>query len=216
MGVLPQQFQGAVEVVVRIAGNRRQQQVGAIVDERAVAHAGITKAPQAFVGILIALLGHTLEICRGSKLTANLRASALPVLPQALAWAQAGDGPGAIERNWASYGQDVDVSADVAEWQKRLALDPQTSGGLLLAICVAAALNLSFLGVILLYMVTSLAYSLKLKRMRWVDVATLAGLYTIRVIAGAAAAQVYVSIYMLIFIFPIFITLGCVKRLVGA
>ena len=44
-------------------------------------------------------------------------------------------------------------------------------------------------------------------------VATLATLYTIRVIAGAAAAQVYVSIYMLIFIFPIFITLGCVKRL---
>ena len=32
-------------------------------------------------------------------------------------------------------------------------------------------------------------------------------------VAGAAAAQVYVSIYMLIFIFPIFITLGCVKRL---
>jgi 4-hydroxybenzoate polyprenyltransferase len=83
----------------------------------------------------------------------------------------------------------------------------------LIAVTVAAALNMSFLGVILLYMVTSLAYSLKLKRMRWVDVATLAALYTIRVIAGAAAAQVYVSIYMLIFIFPIFITLGCVKRL---
>ena len=86
------------------------------------------------------LLGHTLEICRGSKLTANLRASALPVLPQALAWAQAGYGPGAIERNWASYGQDVDVSADVAEWQKRLALDPQTSGGLLVA-CAPEAVD---------------------------------------------------------------------------
>jgi selenide,water dikinase len=56
------------------------------------------------------LLGHTLEICRGSKLTANLHASQLPVLPQALPWAQAGYGPGAIERNWASYGQDVDVA----------------------------------------------------------------------------------------------------------
>ncbi|WP_284163564.1 UbiA family prenyltransferase [Frigidibacter sp. SD6-1] len=81
------------------------------------------------------------------------------------------------------------------------------------ALGIAAALNVGFLAVVVLYMVTSLAYSLKLKRMRWVDVATLAALYTIRVIAGAAAAQVYVSIYMLIFIFPIFITLGCVKRL---
>ncbi len=81
------------------------------------------------------------------------------------------------------------------------------------ALGIAAALNAGFLGVVLLYMVTSLAYSLRLKRMRWVDVTTLAALYTIRVIAGAAAAQVYVSIYMLIFIFPIFITLGCVKRL---
>lgn len=81
------------------------------------------------------------------------------------------------------------------------------------AIGIAMALNVAFLGVVLLYMVTSLAYSLKLKRMRWVDVATLALLYTIRVVAGAAAAQVDVSIYMLIFIFPVFITLGCVKRL---
>lgn len=83
----------------------------------------------------------------------------------------------------------------------------------LTALGIAASLNLAFLGVVVLYMITSLAYSLRLKRMRWVDVATLAGLYTIRVVAGAAAAQVYVSIYMLIFIFPIFITLGCVKRL---
>ncbi len=82
-----------------------------------------------------------------------------------------------------------------------------------IALGVAAALNPAFFGIVVLYMVTSLAYSLKLKRMRWVDIATLAGLYTIRVVAGAAAGQVDVSIYMLIFIFPIFVTLGCVKRL---
>lgn len=88
------------------------------------------------------------------------------------------------------------------------------SAGLgVLALGIAAAINLGFLGVVVLYMVTSLAYSLKLKRMRWIDISTLAALYTIRVIAGAAAARVDVSIYMLIFIFPIFITLGCVKRL---
>ncbi|WP_413874392.1 UbiA family prenyltransferase [Albidovulum sp.] len=82
-----------------------------------------------------------------------------------------------------------------------------------IALGVAAALNLAFFGVVVLYMVTSLAYSLKLKRMRWIDISALAALYTIRVIAGAAAASVDVSVYMLIFIFPIFITLGCVKRL---
>lgn len=82
-----------------------------------------------------------------------------------------------------------------------------------LALGIGAALNAGFFGIVLLYMLTSLAYSLKLKRMRWVDIATLAALYTIRVVAGAAAGEVVVSVYMLIFIFPVFIALGCVKRL---
>ncbi|MBN2740300.1 MAG: UbiA family prenyltransferase [Rhodobacteraceae bacterium] len=81
------------------------------------------------------------------------------------------------------------------------------------ALGIAAALNWAFFGIVVLYTLTSLAYSLKLKRMRWVDIATLASLYTIRVVAGAAAGQVDVSVYMLIFIFPVFIALGCVKRL---
>ncbi|MCU9847253.1 UbiA family prenyltransferase [Defluviimonas sp. WL0024] len=83
----------------------------------------------------------------------------------------------------------------------------------LLALGLAAAINWAFFGVVVLYMILSLAYSLKLKRMRWVDVATLSALYTIRVIAGAAAGGVAVSIYALIFLLPVFVTLGCVKRL---
>ena len=82
-----------------------------------------------------------------------------------------------------------------------------------IALGVAAVLNWAFFAVIVVYMVVSLAYSLQLKRMRWVDVFTLAALYTIRVVAGATASGVDVSIYMLIFIFPVFITLGCVKRM---
>jgi 4-hydroxybenzoate polyprenyltransferase/phosphoserine phosphatase len=82
-----------------------------------------------------------------------------------------------------------------------------------IAIGIALTLTWAFVAVVLFYMALSLAYSLKLKRLRWVDIATLAALYTVRVVAGAAAALVDVSIYMLIFIFPIFITLGCVKRL---
>ncbi|SLN50607.1 UbiA family prenyltransferase [Roseisalinus antarcticus] len=82
-----------------------------------------------------------------------------------------------------------------------------------LALGAGAALGPAFLGVVALYMTLSLAYSLKLKRMRWIDIATLAALYTLRVVAGAAASGVDVSVFMLIFIFPVFITLGCVKRL---
>jgi 4-hydroxybenzoate polyprenyltransferase len=83
----------------------------------------------------------------------------------------------------------------------------------LFALGVAAWLSPAFLGVVLVYMALSLAYSLKLKRMRWVDIATLAMLYTLRVVAGAAAGAVSASVFMLIFIFPVFIALGCVKRL---
>lgn len=82
-----------------------------------------------------------------------------------------------------------------------------------LALGLAAMLGIAFLGVIVVYMTLSLAYSLKLKRLRWVDIATLAALYTLRVVAGAAAAEVNVTGYMLVFIFPVFVTLGCVKRL---
>lgn len=82
-----------------------------------------------------------------------------------------------------------------------------------IALGVAASLSWAFLGVVAFYMTLSLAYSLKLKRLRWVDIAMLASLYTLRVVAGAAATGIYVSGYLLVFIFPVFLALGCVKRL---
>ena len=81
------------------------------------------------------------------------------------------------------------------------------------ALATALLISPAMLGIVALYMGLSLAYSLKLKRMRWVDIATLASLYTLRVIAGAVAAEVVASGYLVVFIFPTFITLGCVKRL---
>ena len=83
----------------------------------------------------------------------------------------------------------------------------------LLALGIGAALGWAFLGVLVLYMGLSLAYSLRLKRLRWVDIATLAALYTIRVLAGAAATGMGASILMLVFVFPVFLSLGCVKRM---
>lgn len=79
------------------------------------------------------LLGHLLEICRGSGLSAEVRFSDLPVHSLALELAQRGFSPGASERNWASYGHEVGLPLGMAEWQRKLLCDPQTSGGLLVA-----------------------------------------------------------------------------------
>jgi 4-hydroxybenzoate polyprenyltransferase len=81
------------------------------------------------------------------------------------------------------------------------------------ALAVGALLGWAFFGIVVLYMLLSLAYSLRLKRLRWIDIATLAALYSIRVVAGAAATKVDVSGYLLVFIYPVFLSLGCVKRL---
>lgn len=79
------------------------------------------------------LLGHLLEICRGGTLAADINCTKIPLLPQAAAFAQQDIGPGAISRNWASYGQDVLLAPNVTPWQRNLLCDAQTSGGLLVA-----------------------------------------------------------------------------------
>lgn len=79
------------------------------------------------------LLGHLLEMCQGSGLSAELDFNALPVHEVALELAQRGFSPGASERNWASYGNDISLPDGMPEWQRKLLCDPQTSGGLLIA-----------------------------------------------------------------------------------
>lgn len=59
------------------------------------------------------LLGHLLEVCRGSGLAARVAAGAVPVMAPALALAQRGVFPGAVERNWDSYGAAVAVEQGV-------------------------------------------------------------------------------------------------------
>jgi selenide,water dikinase len=85
-----------------------------------------------------ALLGHLLEICRGSGLCAEIRFDDIPVLPVAQQLVQQGYSTGAGERNWNSYGAEVDLPPDFPDWQRKLLCDPQTSGGLLVA-CAADA-----------------------------------------------------------------------------
>lgn len=82
-----------------------------------------------------------------------------------------------------------------------------------LALGVAAFVNMNLFWIAALYMALSLAYSLKLKRLRWIDIATLGALYTIRVIAGAIVVNAAATGFLVAFIYSTFVTLGCVKRL---
>ena len=79
------------------------------------------------------LAGHLLGMCRGARLAAEVKFDALPVIAEALDWARRGIATGASERNWKSYGHEVELPAGFADWQKKLITDPQTSGGLLVA-----------------------------------------------------------------------------------
>lgn len=79
------------------------------------------------------LAGHLLEICRGSKLSAEVDFAALPLVAEAVQHVKNGIATGASTRNWASYGSEVQLAEGMAEWQQKLVTDPQTSGGLLVA-----------------------------------------------------------------------------------
>ena len=85
------------------------------------------------------LAGHLLEICRGSGLGAEIQFDQVPVLPEALPLVQQGYGPGAIDRNLASYGHEIDFAAHLEAWQQRILADAQTSGGLLVSVDSSAA-----------------------------------------------------------------------------
>ena len=80
------------------------------------------------------LLGHGLEIARGSDLTAVISAEAPAILPDVEGLAKAGVRTGAAVRNWASYGGSVDGADALPDWRRDLLCDPQTSGGLLISV----------------------------------------------------------------------------------
>lgn len=66
--------------------------------------------------------------------------------------------------------------------------------------------------VLIIYYVMTIAYSFKLKRVVMVDVITLAALYTVRIVAGAAAVGVALSFWLLSFSVFVFLSLAIVKR----
>lgn len=87
------------------------------------------------------------------------------------------------------------------------------SGGLLLlSFVLASTLTAGFVAYLLLYLVSTLSYSLYLKRVVLVDVVLLSGLYTLRMLAGAAATSILISPWLAGFAIFLFLSLAMVKR----
>jgi len=78
------------------------------------------------------LMGHLVEMCDGSGLSARIDFDALPILENLSTYLDQKCFPGGTQRNWASYGQRVQEG--ISENQRLIGADPQTSGGLLIAI----------------------------------------------------------------------------------
>lgn len=81
-----------------------------------------------------------------------------------------------------------------------------------LSLWLAFLLSPRFLSVLVLYIVVTLAYSLRLKQVTFVDVLVLASLYTYRVLAGGIAGNVLVSNWLLAISLFMFLSLALVKR----
>lgn len=80
------------------------------------------------------LLGHALELAMGSQVQLELWADALPLFPQALALAEQGFLPGGGKTNQAHVSPHVHFDEAVREGLRLVMVDPQTSGGLLMAL----------------------------------------------------------------------------------
>lgn len=117
----------------------------------------------------------------------------------------------------------LDLSADRAHPRKRKR--PFASGAIPLVwgtwltpllliggFLLAAPLGLEFILVMLGYYATTTAYSLYLKRRIIIDICVLAGLYTIRILAGAVATGIPLSMWLLAFSIFFFFSLAAVKR----
>lgn len=77
------------------------------------------------------LLGHLTEMCQGSNLSAVIEFDKIPRLKDVDGYIAQGCIPGGTLRNWDSYGQNIKL---VNESYKAILCDPQTSGGLLIAV----------------------------------------------------------------------------------
>lgn len=77
------------------------------------------------------LLGHLIEICEGSKVSAKIEFEKVPLINSVDSYIKEKCIPGGTIRNFESYGEKVN---NLTDYQKNILCDPQTSGGLLVAV----------------------------------------------------------------------------------
>ena len=77
------------------------------------------------------LLGHLLEMCEGSNVSAEINYSKVPIFEEIHTYLDKKCVPGGTLRNWESYGHKVTLED---EKRRHILCDPQTSGGLLIAV----------------------------------------------------------------------------------
>jgi selenide,water dikinase len=82
------------------------------------------------------LLGHLSEMCEGSGLVAEIDFAKVPVIPSLDYYLAQECFPGGTQRNWKSYGHKI---GEITEAQRYVLADPQTSGGLLVAVTQEAS-----------------------------------------------------------------------------
>ncbi|MBC8109801.1 MAG: selenide, water dikinase SelD [Verrucomicrobia bacterium] len=93
---------------------------------------GKTDAVKALTDVTgFGLLGHLLEMCEGSNLNAIIDFEKVPVIDVLEEYLAQKSFPGGTDRNWDSYGRKI---SPISEYQKLILADPQTSGGLLVAV----------------------------------------------------------------------------------
>jgi 4-hydroxybenzoate polyprenyltransferase/phosphoserine phosphatase len=117
----------------------------------------------------------------------------------------------------------LDLDADRAHPRKKYrpfasGIIPIQHGGILILIMMglgtflALLLGAAFVTTMVIYIVANLTYSMKLKRMIAVDILFLAGLYTIRMIAGGFATSIDLSLWLIVFSLFLFFSLASTKR----
>lgn len=117
----------------------------------------------------------------------------------------------------------TDIESDRAHPRKRFrpfasgAISAQTGQIMaavlfLASLCIAAYISIYCSAVLFLYLITAVAYSLFLKKRPIIDICCLAGLYTIRIVAGGAATAIPLSVWLLAFSVFFFLSLAAVKR----
>jgi 4-hydroxybenzoate polyprenyltransferase len=115
----------------------------------------------------------------------------------------------------------LDLENDRAHHKK--SLRPIAQGTFPLTLALALAILLPCAGVLMalyqgsapyliIYLIATIAYSLWLKKIAIVDIATLAGLYCVRIVTGGVTTQEPVSFWMAAFGGFLFVSLACIKR----